>query len=150
MLKFLYQAQVRSCLEYTTRICVMTQLNTTLTSWRRSRIERRAKRLINDVALVEKRLQSLAHRRKVAGLSVFYRIHFGECALELHNLIPPNLSISERPDEQRRNTALWSIFHSYAQSALPTRSSCVQLRSGIPCPSLCFRKAITWKYSSHE
>uniref|UniRef100_A0A2H1VEJ8 SFRICE_008456 n=1 Tax=Spodoptera frugiperda TaxID=7108 RepID=A0A2H1VEJ8_SPOFR len=36
------------------------------------------------------RLQSLEHRRKVASLSVFYRIHFGECAGELHNLIPPS------------------------------------------------------------
>ncbi|XP_038209514.1 F-box/LRR-repeat protein 6, partial [Zerene cesonia] len=34
--------------------------------------------------------QSLAHRRRVASLSVFYRIHFGECAAELHNLIPPS------------------------------------------------------------
>uniref|UniRef100_A0A2H1W7F5 SFRICE_013510 n=1 Tax=Spodoptera frugiperda TaxID=7108 RepID=A0A2H1W7F5_SPOFR len=53
-------------------------------------IERRAKRLINDDALVEARLQSLEHRRKVASFSVFHRIHFGECAGELHNLIPPS------------------------------------------------------------
>uniref|UniRef100_A0A2H1VQC3 SFRICE_024526 n=1 Tax=Spodoptera frugiperda TaxID=7108 RepID=A0A2H1VQC3_SPOFR len=53
-------------------------------------IERRAKKLINDDALVEAQLQSLEHRRKVASLSVFYRIHFGECAGELHNLIPPS------------------------------------------------------------
>uniref|UniRef100_A0A2H1VXK9 SFRICE_028522 n=1 Tax=Spodoptera frugiperda TaxID=7108 RepID=A0A2H1VXK9_SPOFR len=28
--------------------------------------------------------------RRVASLFVFYRIHFGECAGELHNLIPPS------------------------------------------------------------
>ena len=83
----LYQAQVRSCMEYCSYLCdgsAKYQLDALET------IERRAKKLINNDALVEKRLQSLAHRRKVAGLSVFYRMHFGECALELHNLIPPS------------------------------------------------------------
>ena len=53
-------------------------------------IERRAKRLIDDDTLVEARLQSLAHRREVASLSVFYRLHHGECAQELHELILPS------------------------------------------------------------
>ena len=52
-------------------------------------VERRARRLIGDVKLVDAKLHSLAHRRKVACLSVFYRLYFGECAQELHYLIPP-------------------------------------------------------------
>ena len=48
-------------------------------------IERRAKRLIGKDTLVRKRLQSLEHRRKIASLSVVYRIHFGECADDLHD-----------------------------------------------------------------
>ncbi|RVE46071.1 hypothetical protein evm_009295 [Chilo suppressalis] len=35
-------------------------------------------------------VESLDHRRRVACLSVFYRLHFGECAEVLHNLIPPS------------------------------------------------------------
>lgn len=53
-------------------------------------IDRRAKRLIGDDTMVEAKLLSLEHRRKVASLSVFYRIHFGECAMELHELVPPS------------------------------------------------------------
>ncbi|CAK1598398.1 unnamed protein product [Parnassius mnemosyne] len=53
-------------------------------------VERRAKRLIGDPNLVKTNLTSLDYRRKVASLSVFYRMHFGECAQELHNLIPPS------------------------------------------------------------
>ena len=53
-------------------------------------VERRAKKLIGDPDLVKSNLQSLEHRRRVASLSVFYRLHFGECARELHDLIPPS------------------------------------------------------------
>lgn len=83
----LYQAQVRSVMEYCSHLwdgSARYQLDAL------ESIERRAKRIIGDDALVESRLQSLEHRRRVASLSVFYRLHFGECALELHNLIPPS------------------------------------------------------------
>ncbi|KAJ8737508.1 hypothetical protein PYW08_000103 [Mythimna loreyi] len=43
-----------------------------------------------DPDLVESNLQSLEHRRGIASLEVFYRMHFGECAQELHDLIPPS------------------------------------------------------------
>ncbi|XP_045499438.1 uncharacterized protein LOC123697064 [Colias croceus] len=71
----LYQAQVRSCMEYCSHLwdgSAKYQLEAL------EAIERRAKRLINDDDLVGKKLQSLGHRRRVASLSVFYRIHFGE------------------------------------------------------------------------
>ncbi|CAH2217918.1 jg18815 [Pararge aegeria aegeria] len=60
----LYQAQIRSCMEYCSHL------------WDGS-----AKYQLD--ALANKKLQSLEHRRKVACLSVFYRIYFGECAQEL-------------------------------------------------------------------
>ena len=80
----LYKAQVRSCMEYCSHLwdgSAKYQL-AALDS-----IERRAKRLIGDETLASK-LHTLAHRRNVACLSVFYRLYFGECAHELHDLIP--------------------------------------------------------------
>ena len=53
-------------------------------------IEKRGKRLIGDPTLINAKLQTLEHRCRVARLLVFYRIRFGECAKELHKLIPPS------------------------------------------------------------
>lgn len=53
-------------------------------------VERRARKLIGDDKLVKTKLHSLAHRRRVACLSVFYRLFFGECAFQLHQIIPPS------------------------------------------------------------
>ncbi|KAJ8722965.1 hypothetical protein PYW07_004145 [Mythimna separata] len=86
-LLMLYKAQVRSCVEYCSHIwagaakCHLAALDS---------VEGRAKRLIGDPDLANSNLQSLQHRRRVASLSVFYRMHFGECAQELHELIPPS------------------------------------------------------------
>ncbi|XP_045510136.1 uncharacterized protein LOC123705420 [Colias croceus] len=58
----LYQAQVRSCMEYCSHLwdgSAKYQLESL------EAIERRAKRLINDDVLIGKKLQSLAHRRIV-------------------------------------------------------------------------------------
>ena len=79
-LLILYRAQVRSCLEYCCYIWdgfLRYQLDA------QDSIENR------DDILVETNLQTLEHRRRVACLSVFYRIHFGECADVLHDLISP-------------------------------------------------------------
>ncbi|XP_045491040.1 uncharacterized protein LOC123690909 [Colias croceus] len=83
----LYQAQVRSCVEYSSHLwagSAKTHLGAL------DSIERRACRIIADPSLIRSKLQSLDHRRQVACLSVFYKIHFGECAYELHHLIPPS------------------------------------------------------------
>lgn len=74
----LYQAQVRSCMEY---CCHLWDGSAKYQLAALDSIEKRAKKLINDPDLVEAKLQSLEHRRKVACLAVFYRIHFGECAI---------------------------------------------------------------------
>ncbi|CAH2226749.1 jg805, partial [Pararge aegeria aegeria] len=81
----LYQAQVRSCMEYCSHLwdgSAKYQLDAL------DSVDRRARRLIDDLA--NKKLKSLEHRRKVACLSVFYRIYFGECAQELFDLVPPS------------------------------------------------------------
>ncbi|CAH2243694.1 jg8754 [Pararge aegeria aegeria] len=82
----LYQAQVRSCMEYCSHLwdgSAKYQLDAL------DSVDRRARRLIgND--LVVSRLQSLEHRRKVACLAVFYKINFVECAQELFDLVKPS------------------------------------------------------------
>ncbi|XP_045508843.1 uncharacterized protein LOC123704508 [Colias croceus] len=81
----LYQAQIRSCVEYCSHLwagSAKTHLGAL------ESMERRACRIIGDPSLIRRGLQSLDHRRQVACLSVFYRIHFGECANELHHLVP--------------------------------------------------------------
>ncbi|XP_063362860.1 uncharacterized protein LOC134651689 [Cydia amplana] len=83
----LYQAQVRSCMEY---CCHLWDGSAKYQLAALDSIERRAHRLLGDDPAVKSKLQSLDHRRRVACLSVFYRIHSGECAQELHDLIPPS------------------------------------------------------------
>ena len=38
-------------------------------------------------------LETLAHRRNVASLSLFYRYYFGRCLYELAQLVPLSISI---------------------------------------------------------
>ncbi|CAH2209118.1 jg20570 [Pararge aegeria aegeria] len=82
----LYQAQVRSCMEYCSHIwdgSAKYQLDAL------DSVDRRARRLIGNDLKVS-RLQSLENRRrKVACLAVFYKIYFGECAQELFDLVVP-------------------------------------------------------------
>ncbi|CAH2235027.1 jg1297 [Pararge aegeria aegeria] len=83
----LYQAQVRTCMEYCSHLwggSAKYQLEAL------DSVDRRARRIIGDNSLTQAKLHSLQHRRNVACLSVFYRIYFAECAQELHNLVPPS------------------------------------------------------------
>nr|CAI5868957.1 unnamed protein product [Callosobruchus analis] len=57
-------------------------------------IKKRAVRLY-DTPILTKDLHSLEHRRKVAGLSLFYRFYHGRCSSELSQIIIP------RPAERR-------------------------------------------------
>ena len=52
--------------------------------------------LIGDPALIDAKLQALEYRRRVARLSGFYTIHFGECAKELHEFHHPLSAIGKR------------------------------------------------------
>lgn len=56
--------------------------------------------------------KSLEHHRKIASLSVFYQIHFGESTSELPN--PNNLPLSHQQGHGIMPS--WQIFHSRARS----------------------------------
>ncbi|CAH2251936.1 jg13822 [Pararge aegeria aegeria] len=69
----LYQAQVRTCMEYCSHLwggSAKYQLEAL------DSVDRRARRIIGDNSLTQAKLHSLQHRRNVACLSVFYRIYF--------------------------------------------------------------------------
>lgn len=80
----LYKAQIRPHMEYCSHIWAGAPKYQLLPL---DRIQRRAVRVINDLALTN-RLDSLSLRRDVASLTVFYRIYHGECSEELFGLIP--------------------------------------------------------------
>lgn len=107
------EAQVRSCMEY---CCHLWDGSAKYQLAALDSIEKRAKRLIGDPALIDAKLQSLEHRRRVARLSVFYRIHFGECAKELHELIPPSTF-------RHRDTRRGRSFHPHVVDMPPCRTS---------------------------
>ena len=99
----LYKGQIRPCLEYCSHF------------WRGASkhsltildaIQRRAIRLIGDPALTDT-LDSLAHRRSVSALSLFYRYYHGFCSDEIKSIIPPKASFAW-------NTRFSKIQHPYA------------------------------------
>lgn len=109
----LYTAQVRSSMEYCSHLwdgSARYQLDAL------EAIDRRARRLVDDEELTTQRLQSLEHRRLVASLCVFYRLHFGECAQELHDLIPP-------APFHHRTTRRGQRFHPYVVDIPAHRTS---------------------------
>ena len=52
-------------------------------------------------------LEPLAHRRNVAGLSLFYRYYFGRCSSELAELVP-------RPFSRGRSTLYSDRLHDFS------------------------------------
>ncbi|CAH2097689.1 unnamed protein product [Euphydryas editha] len=109
----LYTAQVRSCMEY---CCHLWDGSARYQLEALEAIDRRARKLIGDEMLTSRQLQSLEHRRLVASLCVFYRLHFGECAQELHQLIPP-------APFHHRTTRRGQGFHPYVVDIPPVRTS---------------------------
>ncbi|CAH2088457.1 unnamed protein product [Euphydryas editha] len=107
----LYTAQVRSCMEY---CCHLWDGSARYQLEALESIDRRARKLIGMFA--SRRLQSLEHRGLVASLCVFYRLHFGECAQELHELIPP-------APFHYRTTRRGRGFHPYVVDIPPVRTS---------------------------
>ncbi|CAH2243564.1 jg12875 [Pararge aegeria aegeria] len=110
----LYQAQVRSCMEYCSHLwdgSAKYQLDAL------DSVDRRARRLIGN-NLVVSRLQSLEHRRKVACLAVFYKIHFGECAQELFDLVKPSPFTIELRGTERICTVTLLKYHQHVRSVL--------------------------------
>ncbi|CAH2252077.1 jg13875 [Pararge aegeria aegeria] len=110
----LYQAQVRTSMEYCSHL------------WGGSAkyqpealdsVDRHARRIIGDNSLTQAKPHSLQHRRNVACLSVFYRIYFGQCAQELHNLVPSS-PFYHRTARHREHDGIlmWFIFHQHARN----------------------------------
>ena len=99
----LYKAQIRSCLEYCSHLWrgASKHLLNTLDA-----IQRRAIRLLGDPALTDT-LDSIAHRRSVSTLSLFYTYYHGFCSDEIKSIIPPKTAFA-------RNTRFSKIQHPYA------------------------------------
>ena len=81
----LYKAQIRPCLEYGSHLWSGASKYSLATL---DTIQKRAIRLIYDSALTDS-LDSLAHRRNISALSLYYRYYHGGCSDELKSVIPP-------------------------------------------------------------
>ncbi|XP_063545771.1 uncharacterized protein LOC134753763 [Cydia strobilella] len=88
----LYKAQVRPHMEYCSHLWAGAPQYQLLPL---DRIQRRATRIV-DCQRTSERLDSLALRRDVASLCIFYRVYNGECSEELFGLIPA-ASFRHRP-----------------------------------------------------
>jgi hypothetical protein len=100
-LKTIYQSNIRPCIEYCSHIW-----GGSSSVWLLDSIDRRAKRLIGEHELTNN-MQSLQHRRKVAALSILYKIYHGQCSEELHSVLPP-------PARRARLTRAGLGLHEYA------------------------------------
>ena len=94
----LYKAQIRPCLEYGSHLWRGASKHSLATL---DAIQKRAIELIGDPALTNS-LDSLAHRRTVSALSLYYRYYHGVCSVELKSIIPPKAlftrnAVFERP-----------------------------------------------------
>ena len=86
-------------------------------------IQRKAVRLIDHPFLTRK-LPSLAHRRAVGDLSLFYRYYHGLCSEELSSIVPP----LDKPNRATRRT---SHMHPFTVQ-LPTHRTSSVSRTFIP------------------
>ena len=89
-------------------------------------IQKRAIRLIDDSALTDS-LDSLAHRRTISALSLYYRYCHGVCSAELKIIIPPKAVFT-------RNTRFSNAQNSFAVNLDKNRTSAVA-NSFIPMTS---------------
>nr|CAI5851059.1 unnamed protein product [Callosobruchus analis] len=120
----LYKAQIRPSLEYCSHVwdCAPKYSLKLLDS-----IQNRAIRLI-DAPNLTKDLHSLAHRRRVVGLSLFYRFYHGRCSSELAQIITPKSS--ERGSLERlcmliltRRFQYPASSHAYERLQIPVASA---------------------------
>ena len=70
-------------------------------------------------------LESLAHRRNVASLGLFYRYYFGRCSSELGQLVP-------LPYSQGRSTCYSDTLHDFSVT-IPRCYKDVYVNSFFPC-----------------
>nr|CAI5845523.1 unnamed protein product [Callosobruchus analis] len=114
-LLLLYRAQIRPSLEYCSHVwgCAPKHSLKLLDS-----IQNRAVKLI-DTDNLTKDLHSLEHRRRVAGLSLFYRFYHGRCSSELSQIITPKAV-------RTRNTRETLHAHPYQVEVPTPRTSLLQ------------------------
>ena len=84
------------------------------------------KRLIDDSALTDS-LDSLAHRRNVSALSLYYRYYHGRCSDELKSIIPPKACYA-------RSTRFTDSQHSFAVKLEKCRTTSFT-NTFVPMPS---------------
>nr|CAI5847674.1 unnamed protein product [Callosobruchus analis] len=114
-LLLLYKAQIRPSLEYCSHVwgCAPKHSLKLLDS-----IQNRAVKLI-DTDNLTKDLHSLDHRRRVAGLTLFYRFYHGRCSSELSQIITPKAV-------RTRNTRDALHAHPYQVEVPTPRTSLLQ------------------------
>ena len=97
----LYKAQIRLCLEYGSHLWRGAPKHSLATL---DAIQKRAIKLIGAPDLSNS-LDSLAHRRTVSALSLYYRYYV--CSVELKSIIPPKALFT-------RNTRFSNVQHPFA------------------------------------
>ena len=110
----LYKAQIRPCLEYGSHLWMGASKHSIATL---DAIQKRAIKLIGDPTLTNS-LDSLAHRRTISALFLFYRYYHSVCSVELKSIIVPKtvftrntrFSISQRPFAVKLDKNRTSVF----------------------------------------
>jgi hypothetical protein len=119
-LLILYKSQVRPLMEYCCHIWGGAPASALAIL---DRLQSKAIRLIGDPDL-SSNLQSLAHRRAVSSLCLFYRYYHGRCSTELTNSVPPPMLFS-------RSTRLAESSHRFSVK-LPTSRTAKHASSFFP------------------
>ena len=122
-LLILYKAQIRPCLEYGSHLWRGASKHSLASL---DAIQKRAIKLIEDAALTDS-LDSLAHRRTISTLSLYYRYYRGVCSVELKSIIPPKAVFT-------RNTRFSNAQHPFPVKLNKNRTS-AYANSFIPLTS---------------
>ena len=124
----LYKSQVRPVMEYCSHIWGGAPSSDLLLL---DRIQKKAVRLIDDPNLTNS-LPSLAHRRAVSSLALFYRYYHGRCSDELTAVVP-------KPKSFSRSTRSTSLTNPYVVS-IPRCRTEVYKSSFFPRTALLWNK----------
>ena len=112
---YLYESTIRLCMEY---CCLVLD---GVSSYYLELLVKLQKRICSTVG---PSLEPLAHRRKVASLSIFYRYYFGRCSSELAQLVP-------LPFSRGRSTRYSDRLHDFSV-AIPRCYKDVYVNSFFP------------------
>merc|ERR1712035_169263 len=133
----LYVGLIRPCMEYCSHVWGGSPCTRLL-----DKVEAKAFRLIDDARLTSP-LDSLSLRRRVASLSIFYRIYFGHCSHELRSIIPPPLLRPAVLGRQSPHTvSVWGCLM-IVFLGIVNHSFQLLHESGTPYPSPFFQTHIT-------